>query len=572
MPPRNLNVTLVGKGPVVLRPNTYITTGGEASIYRLTDNIVKVFTDPTKMSKDRMVEKVQELAQFQHPYIIAPRGIVEDEKHKPIGYYMGFAEGEPLPRVFTTAFRQRDGFDDDDAIQLVHGMREVFLYGHAHGAILGDANELNWLMYRGTKPEPRVVDVDSWQIGTRWPLRVIMPSIRDWHTGGFNEASDWFSWGIVSFQVFTGIHPYKGRHDGYKQNELERRMKDNISVFDPRVHLNAAVRDFSAIPGPLLDWYQKTFQTIERTQPPSPLDKTHQTTIARQIRMVATSGSLVFEMILDNGQNPVVQVWPCGVALRASGSLIDLSTRRPLRTVTINGRALGSTAEVIQTERGYLIDDHGEFIYLDASNQTQLPLFIKHYGVVRSGNRMFVLTERGLTELNLLDMGKPILSLGQTWETLRLATEWFEGVGVQNSLGAKYLVLPFGDKSCGFIRTPELDAITVVTAKAGFRFISVIGLNKLGNYQKFEFCLDKEHAKYTVWIGDADNPELNLAVLPNGVCATVVEDNELVIFVPQNGNTQKITDKNIFTNMRLATWNDRVVYIRDGELWWVRVK
>ncbi len=110
------------------------------------------------------------------------------------------------------------------------------LYAHQQGAILVDANELNWLMNRTTEPEPRIVDVDSWQLGTKWPARVIMPSIRDWHTHGFNEESDWFSYAIVTFQVFSGIHPYRGRHDGYSNNEIERRMKDNVSVFNKDVH------------------------------------------------------------------------------------------------------------------------------------------------------------------------------------------------------------------------------------------------------------------------------------------------------------------------------------------------
>ena len=213
---RNITVFLAGKGKITLRQTNYVTTGGEASIYRKGDTIIKIFTDPQKMSADRMAEKVGILSGFKHQFIINPQGIVEDEKHTPIGYFMGFAEGEPMSRVFTTDFRRRDSFTDQDAIHLVHNMREVPIFAHAHGAILVDANELNWLMRREAQPEPRICDVDSWQIGTRWPARVIMPSIRDHHSNVFDERSDWFSWGIVTFQVFTGIHPYRGRHDGYK--------------------------------------------------------------------------------------------------------------------------------------------------------------------------------------------------------------------------------------------------------------------------------------------------------------------------------------------------------------------
>ncbi len=569
----NLNVTLVGRGSVVLRPANYVTTGGEASIYRLTDTIVKIFTDPTKMSVDRMAEKIGLLAAFKHPYIVAPRGVVEDARHNLIGYYMGFAEGDPMSRVFTTAFRQRDGFTDKDAIRLVHNIREVILYAHQQGAILVDANELNWLMNRTTEPEPRIVDVDSWQLGTKWPARVIMPSIRDWHTHGFNEESDWFSYAIVTFQVFSGIHPYRGRHDGYSNNEIERRMKDNVSVFNKDVHLNAAVRPFSAIPGHLLDWYQKVFEHGERTQPPSSLDQTRTTTIAaRRIQPVTASGSLVFEMIMARKNETVVRVYPCGIVLCQDGALIDLLSKRYLLAMTELDKSLSPRTEIIKTDKGYLIADRGKFYHMTPDNWVEIPLATNYHSVLHSGNRMFVITDDSLIELNLIDMGKLILTLGRAWNIMGLSTEWFDGVGVQNALGAKYLVLPFGDKSCSFIRAAELDDVTVVTAKAGFRFVSVIALNKVGEYKKFEFCLDHDHAKYTLWEGGTDSPDLNLAILPSGVGATVVEDHVLTIFVPQNGKLNKVADKKIDTSMHLCTWGDKVLGLKDGEVWWIRMK
>lgn len=576
MPGQNLNVNLIGKGNLTLRQTNYVTTGGEASIYRVSDIIAKIFTDPAKMAADKMAEKINLLAQFKHPFIVNPLGVIEDEKHNPIGYYMGYAEGEALSRVFTTAYRQRENFDDAEAVQLVHAMREVPIFAHSKGAILVDANELNWLMQRTTTVEPRIVDVDSWQIGTRWPARVIMPSIRDYHTKTFDEHSDWFSWAVVTFQIFTGIHPYKGRHDDYKPTELERRMRDNISVFNPEVHLNAAVRDFAAIPGKLLDWYKGVFEAGDRSEPPSPLDHSGYRPTVRPIRQtVTTTGELIFEIIL-NSNDPVMRVYPCGVALLQSGTLMELSRKQLLPMVTFAGKPISPAAEIVQTKSGYLIGERGQFAYVDFNTQVHLPIVVNVYGNIRSGNRMFVVTDNGLTELNLLEMSKPILTLGQTWNTMRLSTEWFEGVGVQNSLGAMYLVLPFMDKAekaaCGFIRARELDDISIVAAQAGTRFVSVIGLNSSGEYKKFEFTFDHEYQNYSVWIGDTDNAELNLAILPSGVCATIVRDGELVIFVPQNGNVRKVADKSITTAMDLAVWGDKVVFIHNGNLQWVRLK
>ena len=64
-----------------------------------------------------------------------------------------------------------------------------------------------------------------------------MMSIRDPLTpkNGFNKLTDWYSYAIVTFQMYIGIHPFKGIHPDYKPKDLELRMKDGASVFDKKV-------------------------------------------------------------------------------------------------------------------------------------------------------------------------------------------------------------------------------------------------------------------------------------------------------------------------------------------------
>ena len=568
---QSLAVTLNGRGPVTLNQTNYVTTGGEASIYRVGDTIVKIYTDPKKMVKDRMSDKIAHLAQIKHRFIVSPIDLALDKSRNAIGYYMPFVGNtEPLSRAFTTDFRTRTKFTDNDAIDLVHNMRETVTIGHHHGCILADANELNWLLFRAPEAEPRLVDVDSWQVGNRWPARAIMMSIYDWHTTGFTEASDWFAWAVVTFQIFTGIHPYKGRLDGYGWNDFEKRMKDNASVFSPNVHLNAAVRDFSCIPTGLLDWYQATFQHGERTLPPSPRDTKRVATAARTLRQtVTTSATLVFEKIMDGGNNPFIRVYPSGLAMRQDGRLTELRTKRAFGDIG----AFTPDAEVIQTNSGWLVGEKNLFVHITLTDTMPLTTTMAISRLVRSGNRMFAVTDRGLSELMLHDMGaKPLITFSRTWPIMPNATEWFEGLGVQNSLGAKYLILPCDADKVNFVRVRELDNVTVVNAKAGPRFASVVALDDTGNYKKIEFTFDEKYQKYTIWTGDTDTADLNLAILPNGVCATIVEDTKLTIFVPASKADRKVKDKTISTDMRLATWQDKVIYIKGGDIWWVHLK
>ncbi|MBU4331921.1 hypothetical protein KKD19_00645 [Patescibacteria group bacterium] len=492
---------------------------------------------------------------------------------------MKFVNGEPIARVFTNDFRKRTGFSNDKASLLIDRMRDIVMYAHERDALLIDANELGYFVVNNNsqEPEPRIIDVDCWVIDDKWPPSCpIMPSIRDWHVRQgkqWNEGTDWFAWGVVTFQVYTGIHPYKGTLIGYKRNELERRMRDNASVFTNNVRLNKAVRDFSCIPGHLLDWYVATFQSGERTIPPSPFETGVATTqVARVLHAITTAtGILVFDKLLGKIGVQVIRFFPCGVALLESGKLIDVSKSRQI------GIAQSRDCEIVKVQNGWLKTDLEDgnirFFHINevSLDEKEMTLNLNGHQLLRYGNRLFVVTDRGLTEMTLKVLGKPILSVGQTWGVMINSTRWFDGVGIQDTMGATYVIAPFSDNSCAQIRVRELDGLKPIMAKAGNRFITVIALDGNGVYQKIELTMDRGYSSYKVWQEATDSPDLNIAILPKGVCATIVNDGELDIFVPTSGTFNKIQDKYVLTDMALANWENKVVYIQNGELWSVRM-
>jgi hypothetical protein len=447
-PSTTLKVELEGRGPLTLRQSDYKATGGEGSVYQVGGTSIKIYTDPQKMQRDGMVEKVKLLKPLGSPFVMAPQGVVKDLQGRPIGLFMPFAEGEPMPRIFTNAFRGREKFGDQEAVQLSARMHDTFKFAHGHRAIMVDPNEMNWIvdLTGTTGPEPRAIDVDSWAVG-RFGAKVVMPSIRDVHSKEFTELTDWFSWGVVTFQIFTGIHPYRGTLDGYKPGEMVRRMQDNASVFHKGVGLNLAVRDFSKIPGPLLGWYQATFEKGERAIPPSPLEKgaLAATSATRALRMVTTSsGGLVFEKLFEKVGDPVARVYPCGVVLLASGSLLDLATKRRIGTLS------SRSGEVVKIQDSWLLADvvQNKLVYTFVDERTlsaeNLPSALNGHRFVRFENRLFLATDSELVELTVIRAARPILALGQRTSILSpKATKWFDGVGIEEALGATFLILPF---------------------------------------------------------------------------------------------------------------------------------
>ncbi len=569
----NIKVLLDGRGPLTLRETDYVTTGGEGSIYKTGPTIVKLYTDVDKMQRDGMPEKIKALAQLQHNGIVAPQGLVLDEHKQPVGFFMPFVEGEPMSRVFVSDFRARTGFGDRDAVDLTASMHEIVAYAHGKKALMVDANELNWLVSytKGTPAGATVIDVDSWAVG-RWPATVIMPSIRDWNAKTFSSATDWFAWGIVAFQVFTGIHPFKGKMDGYKPGDLVQRMKDNASVFGAGVRLPHSVRDFSCIPGPLLDWFQATFQQATRTTPPSPRDTSKPAKAAQIMRAVTTAtGGLVFEKLFERAGDPVMRIWSNGAVRLASGGVCDLASG-----MTIGGMQ-NAAAEIIRLQNGWLIavPSGSEVVFghvsEDLKDRTLLPTAMNIRRIFRAGERLFGITDHEMVEIEVRVLnGRPMTIAGRRWNVMVKATSWFQDVAVTDVLGAAFVIMPTSDGGVSQIRVHELDGAKVVAAKAAGRFAAFSILERTGDYRKLELTFSKTGTGYTPWTGPADSAELNMGILARGVVAAIVNDGELAIVVPTTGTVKKIADRGITTAMKLATWGEKIVYIADGAVWQVR--
>jgi hypothetical protein len=583
----NIKVVLEGRGPLTLRPSNYIAAGGEGTIYVAGDTAIKIYLDPkNKVAWNRVPEKLAFFRNHRHPYVVAPQGAVTGSSGETIGYYMPFirdadhgGNAEPIARIFTNDSRRRLGFTDGDSSTLVERMREIIMFAHMNNAITVDANELGYFVLpSGAKgPEPRMIDTDCWVLNGLYPPTLpIMPSIRDWHSATpFGEMQDWFAWAVVTFQVYSGLHPYKGNLDGYLPKDFELRMKANASVFDPKIRLNRAVRDFSCIPDVLLEWYEATFQKGERSVPPSPFDKRTLARAAQVMRVVTTTatGALIFKKLYAQVGDPVVHIYPCGVVLLKSGVLINLSTMRTIGSVASND------CEVVKAQGGWLTACGGlgrkptfSFINETSLEQETIAFDFTGYRFMRYENRLFVVTDRGLSELTLHMFNKPILTVGQTWGAMVNATRWFDGVGIQDAFGSTFVITPFGDNACAQVRVPELDGIKPIVAKAGNRFVTVVGIDAQGQMHKVEITLDREYRSYTIWRREVDSPDLNIAILPKGACVTIVEDGRLSVFVPTNGAANNIQDKQIATDMTLANWGDQVVYIQDGAVWSLQMK
>ena len=197
-----------------------------------------------------------------------PLRAIYNKHNELVGYVYYFVDGAvALCKIFTNDYIGRMGINTGNILTMATEMATTICAVHSRDILIVDGNEFNYLFNEANR-RVYFIDVDSYQT-RNFPATAIMPSIRDWHTKGFNEGSDWFSFAVVSFQMFTGIHPYKGTHPKFARNDIEGRMKANASVFDKGVSLPKTMRPISGIPTSWAQWYRAVLKEGKRVAPPA---------------------------------------------------------------------------------------------------------------------------------------------------------------------------------------------------------------------------------------------------------------------------------------------------------------
>src|SRR5215469_1833409 len=263
-----------GRGEIRLSDGDFKCQGGQAAIYAQGSTAYKIYTDPHSRIPEA---KIAELSVLELPAIIRPLDMLVDADVRTAGYSMRYIDrGYLLCQVFPAAFRNRHNFGADRALHLVQKLQNGVSYVHSKGILIVDLNEMNFLA-SGDLKDVFFLDVDSYQTPS-FPATAIMDSVRDRHAVSFDRSTDWFALAIVSFQVFTGLHPYKGTYPPFvgsvnKSLMLDERMKANISVLHSGVSVPPTCLPFDMIPPIYLAWYRATFESGVRQAPPGgPVD------------------------------------------------------------------------------------------------------------------------------------------------------------------------------------------------------------------------------------------------------------------------------------------------------------
>ena len=516
-----------GKGEIRLTKADFKAQGGEGAIYVKRSTAYKLYTDPQRAITQA---KILELSVLSEPNIIRPIDVVIDRQNQPVGYSMRqVGKSYALCQLFPRAFRLRNNLTPETTLNLVRKLQEGVRHVHTKSILIVDLNELNFLVSEDFA-EIFFIDVDSYQTPS-FPATVLMESVRDRHAHTFTVNSDWFSFAVVSFQMFVGIHPFKGTYQPLqnlpdKDLKLDARMRANVSVLRPDVSVPASCLPFSVIPPNYLDWYRAVFEEGKRLPPP----ENPQASVALSVPAVRRNiGSSCFE-ITEVREFDREIIWHDGVITITQESVYfdgkKYAKPQPDVKVAVTPRLRHLIAAFIEGSK---------LRFRDLTVAQDIVLEVEVEEFMLSQGQFYLKQQDGIFNIEFVESNsrvdqKILLGVSRAANATMKSTRMFEGLAIQSLLGANYASMPGSPRVCHQTHLLELEGYQILEAKLDRGVLMIVG-TKEGRYDKLIFRFAADFSTYDLRVvRGVSSTNINFTVLDSGVVLHMTDEDNLEIF------------------------------------------
>jgi len=150
----------------------------------------------------------------------------------------------------------------------------------------------------------------------------------------------------------------------------------------------------------------------------------------------------------------------------------------------------------------------------------------------------------------------------------------FEGVAIQNLLGANYVSIPTEDGVCHQVRIPELDDCQIVDARRD-RNVLIVAVTTEGRYDKLIFRFSDDFSGYDCRrLDDIVSTGIEFTVLDSGIVLHLAEDGRLEIFpnVKDSAKIRVIRDQALDEDLRLFHTGTQALFAGGPSLYKIRLK
>ncbi|OGS40255.1 MAG: hypothetical protein A3K77_00100 [Euryarchaeota archaeon RBG_13_31_8] len=530
----------------------FISSGKEGEVYCAGNKVYKIYIKPSDMIPYGKINELKELVRHN---ILIPIDIIYDKSNAPIGFSMLKIDNAiNLCRLFVTKFLTKNSIDRDKLSILVRNMKDTIDYIHSKKCLIVDCNEFNFLI-GSDFITPYFIDTNSYMTKS-FPPTAIMETIKDYHSNSFTELTDWYSFAVVSCQIFLGVHPYKGKHSKFNDGDIKSRCLNNISIFNRDVFTPNCIRELSYIPNNYYDWFIELFEKGERIKPPDfPSNfKEFISTVVKQV-----SGDLISKIIGTYENDILFYVHNSFIScLKIDGKAI------------INGNTYlcSRSKEIIYTTRQKIA-----FVFVGIDNgklNIESPNLVCNVDInctdmIVSNDTVYIKTDK-IIALNFTLFDKTLLPSFKTWNINSNSVTFYSGAMIQNVLGKIFLILINGNQLFQ-IRTQELDNKKIIDAKY-LKNVCILTIYDGNRYDRYIYKFNQNHSEYSHSVfQNIEYLSVNFTVLDNGIVALFQSDDEFLMFTNKYDDNRVNTIKNnLPSGVVLCTNGDKCLYYFKNKL------
>lgn len=239
-------------------------------------------------------QKIAELSGLDPKIFVKPLVAVHGDRSGYIMEELNLSQYYPIYSLYAPSFAQKRGLPQDYrrvlAGKLIQGVKNA----HDNGVVIGDLNPFNIMV--SDSLDLRFIDVDSYATKSYPHNDKLLEEVRDYYYNGtVSEDSDYFALSVMVFNLFTGMHPYKGMHSVYR-DRLKDREINNISLLNEKELPNIKTPKFyTPLPdGPVKDMFYDLFQLNKRFL----IDMRGKTVTSVQFDAIVRSNDLIIKQIV----------------------------------------------------------------------------------------------------------------------------------------------------------------------------------------------------------------------------------------------------------------------------------
>lgn len=221
-------------------PHHSLSSGGEGTIYSLNNGfVVKLYHNKSDALSQT---KIDELSPLDGKLFVKPQIAVTGDYNGYIMEELNLTDYYPIYSLYSPMFANKRSLPTDYKHKLAEKLIMGVKNAHDNGIVIGDLNPFNIMV--NDQLDLKFIDVDSYQTKSYKHNDKLLEEVRDYYYNGIvSEDSDYFALSVMVFNLFTGMHPYKGIHKTYR-DKLKDREINNISLLNEKEINNIKVPKF----------------------------------------------------------------------------------------------------------------------------------------------------------------------------------------------------------------------------------------------------------------------------------------------------------------------------------------